>query len=222
MEDADIDALASLRAQSFAARTRPAPFLAIDNFLPREVHDRVLADLIACQSDFQSNRMTGRDSLVLINPQSVQPVLDEIERRFDELITKLAALGAPVEDVTHCRLEVPSATATGHANFHAPHIDNDPLSGIEFVLARRVSFAWYAFQEPKAFEGGDLRLWDFAEIPSERGPWTPAATWADHACTNNSLLVFSSSSRHEVLPVRMFQGEFADRRFAVITAAIAS
>jgi hypothetical protein len=222
MDEADLDALAEMRAQSFVTRTRPAPFLAISNFLPTDVHQRVLNDLIASEKDFWSNHAEGRDSLVVVNPRASQPVMNELQHRFDELVMKLAALGAPVDDITRCHLEPPSATAAGHANFHAPHIDNDPLSGVDIVLPRRISFVWHAFRQPQRFTGGELRLWNYSEVASDRGPWTPAATWTDHPCMDNSLIAFSSSSLHEVLPVQLFDGEFADRRFAIVTAAHAS
>ena len=222
MDDGDRDGLAELRAQALASRTRPAPFFVIENFLPNGVHDLVLDGLIELESSFWSNRTAGRDALALVNPQLLGPVVAEIKQHFDEILTALAAQGAPLNDVHDCRLEPPAVSASGHASFHAPHIDNDPISGIEAAYSRRVSLVWHAFRQPQRFIGGELRLWDYSDVASERGTWTPAATWTDHPCRDNSLVAFSSSSLHEVLPVQMFNGEFADRRFAVVTAAHAS
>ena len=222
MEDADRDALAQLRVQALISRTQPAPFLVIENFLPNDVHDLVLDGLRGLESEFWSNRTAGRDALVLVNPQPVGPVIAEMERRFHEILAALSAQGAPVSDVHGCRLESPAVSATGHANFHAPHVDNDPMGGVEAVLTRRISLVWHAFRQPQSFTGGGLRLWDYSEVASEHGPWTPATTWIDHPCNDNTLVAFSSYSLHEVLPVQMFEGPFADRRFAVVTAAHAS
>jgi len=222
MDDADRDALAELRVQALVLRTRPAPFFAIENFLPDDVHDLVLEGLIGLESEFWSNRTAGRDALALVNPQLVGPVIAEMERRFDEILTVLSAQGAPINDVHGCHMEPPAVSASGHASFHAPHIDNDPLSGVDAVFTRRISLVWHAFRQPQSFTGGGLRLWDYSEVASEDGPWTPASTWTDHPCNDNTLVAFSSYSLHEVLPVQMFNGEFADRRFAVVTSVHAS
>lgn len=222
MDDADLEALARMRASTIAARTRPAPVLIVDDLLSVDLHDEVLTSLIALESEFWSNRTAGRDALVIVDPPCVAPVVDAIRRRFDEFVDALGTLGAPLDGLDACRLEAPAVSASGSRSFHAPHIDNDPASGVEMVVTRRVSFVWHAFRSPNAFEGGELRIWDHAEVASPRGPWTPGATWTDHPCRDNQLLVFSSSSLHEVLPVRMSDGPFADRRFAVITAAHAA
>jgi hypothetical protein len=222
MDDADRDALAELRAQALLSRTQPAPFFVVENFLPNDVHDLVLDGLIGLESEFWSNRTAGRDALALVNPQPVGPVIAEMKRRFDEILAVLSAQGAPVNDIHGCHMEPPAVSASGHANFHAPHIDNDPLSGVDAVFTRRISLVWHAFRQPQSFTGGGLRLWDHSEVASEHGPWTPASTWNDHPCNDNTLVAFSSYSLHEVLPVQMFEGPFADRRFAVVTAAHAS
>jgi len=222
MDDADRDALAELRVQALVLRTRPAPFFAIENFLPKDVRDLVLDQLTGLESQFWSNRIAGRDALALVNPQAVGPVITEIERRFDEVLDALSTQGAPVSDIHGCRLESPAVTASGHASFHAPHIDNDPGAGAQAALTRRISLVWHAFRQPQSFTGGGLRLWDYSEVASEDGPWTPASTWTDHPCNDNTLVAFSSYSLHEVLPVQMFNGEFADRRFAVVTSVHAS
>ena len=65
-----------------------------------------------------------------------------------------------------------------------------------------------------------MRVWDHVEIPSDLGRWTPAETWTDHACRDDCLLVFPSTSLHESPPTSMPEGEFADRRFSIVTAAL--
>lgn len=219
MDDADLDALAKLRAETFVSRTHPAPIHIIEDFLPPEMRDLVLEGLVRDEGAFFSNRTDGRDALVAIDPEPVRSVIAEFEHRFDDVVATLTRLGAPTEDIDGCHFETPSVTAAGHASFHSPHIDNDPLSGVSAVVTRRISFVWHAFREPRSFEGGELRLWDYADIPSDRGPWTPASTWTDHPCRDNTLIAFSSYSLHEVLPVRAPNGPFSGRRFAVVTAA---
>lgn len=219
MDDADLAALSAMRDSEFAARSRSAPVLVIERFLADEIHDEVLESLIAAEPRFRSNLAPGRESLALFDAPEARPVLDAIERRFDEVVAAMADAGAIVDGVDLRGIEPPAVSASGHGSFHAPHTDNDPTAGFEPSITRRLSFVWHAFRTPQAFTGGELRVWDHADVPSERGPWTPVSTWTDHACGDNQLIVFSSYSRHEVVPVHMPDGTFADRRFAVVTAA---
>lgn len=219
MEESDLVALARLRAETVANSARSGPVLVVRDFLPSDARDTVFEALIRREHEFAPNTTAGRDGLVLRSFEESAIVTDAIRARFDEFVAAFAELGAPVDDVTLCELEDATATASGHGSFHAAHIDNDPFGGVPAGVSRRISFTWHAFREPKRFEGGDLRIWDHAEIPSSRGPWTPAATSRIHACVDNTLVVFSSYSLHEVVTVRAHGGEFADRRFAVVTAA---
>ena len=219
MEESDLVALARLRAETIARSTRSGPLLVVDDFLPATERDAVFEALVRREREFAPNTTDGRDGMVLRSFAESAFVTDAIRARFDEFVAALAALGAPVDDVTRCELEDATATASGHGSFHAAHIDNDPFGGVPAGVSRRISFAWHAFREPKRFEGGDLRVWDHAEIPSPRGPWTPGASSRIHTCADNALIVFSSYSLHEVVTVRAHGGAFADRRFAVVTAA---
>jgi len=74
-----------------------------------------------------------------------------------------------------------------------------------------LTFVYYFNRRPKAFEGGDLALYDgdaAAGLFSNRhftkvGP------------VDNRLLVFPSNAQHEVLTVRCPSGAYEDSRFTL-------
>ena len=222
VDDADADALASLRVAALHRRTRPAPIVVVRDLLPASDRAALVSALLEREAEFRSNRDTGRDGSVLADAPETAIVTEAISNRFAEIVAALAEKGAPVGDVTGCALEPATVTAYGHGHFHAPHIDNDPRGGVPAAFTRRISLVWHASTGPDGFTGGDLRLWDHAEIPSDRGPWTVARTFSDHRPIDNALVAFSSYSMHEVLAVTMPDGEFRHRRLAVVTAAHAS
>ena len=68
---------------------------------------------------------------------------------------------------------------------------------------RRISCVYYLHRRPRAFEGGDLLVYD------GRGRAHPVAP------EHNSAVFFPSDLLHEVLPVTCPSRAFADSRFAI-------
>lgn len=78
-------------------------------------------------------------------------------------------------------------------------------------MKRQLTFVYYFNRSPKAFEGGDLALYDSdvsAGLFSERH-------FTKVAPVDNRLLVFPSSAQHEVLMVRCASGAYEDSRFTL-------
>jgi Rps23 Pro-64 3,4-dihydroxylase Tpa1-like proline 4-hydroxylase len=70
---------------------------------------------------------------------------------------------------------------------------------------RVLSAVYYFYAEPKAFSGGELRLFQLGENPA----------FVELQPLQNSLVVFHSWVPHEVRPVSCPSGEFRDYRFAI-------
>lgn len=110
------------------------------------------------------------------------------------------------------RVEVEIAAHNDGAHFYA-HTDI-PIGGHREGLEgnegydRVVSAVYYFHGEPKGFSGGELRLHRFGGSGAE-------GEFVDVAPDQNSLVVFPSWARHEVLLVSCPSGRFADSRFAV-------
>lgn len=93
----------------------------------------------------------------------------------------------------------------GHFN---PHIDT--VEDLDRV--RILSCVYYFAATPPRFSGGALRLHAF---PSKTGADSDAPPYVDVAPETDTFVVFPSWLRHEVLPVRVPSGAWADRRFAI-------
>ncbi len=100
----------------------------------------------------------------------------------------------------------------------APHLDI-PIGADRAPLAaadrhdRVISAVYYFHAEPKAFTGGELRLYRYG-APAETIGQEPG-NHVDIAPINNSLVAFPSWALHEVRPVQCPSDEFREYRFAV-------
>jgi len=117
----------------------------------------------------------------------------------------LARLRLPSFPVSRFEIQL---TATNDGQFFRQHKDDDADS----VRSRVVSFVYYFYREPKAFNGGALRLYD-AEL-GRAGSVMPGAHQTVHP-TQNQIVFFPSDCLHEVLPVECPSREFADSRFTL-------
>ncbi|MBS0446435.1 MAG: 2OG-Fe(II) oxygenase [Proteobacteria bacterium] len=97
-------------------------------------------------------------------------------------------------------------TASGNGDYFRLHADSDAKS------TREISFVYYFHREPRRFSGGELRLYDCRQIDGRRVPSDTPQTLSPR---QDLLLLFPSANDHEVLPVRVPSGEFADSRFTI-------
>jgi Rps23 Pro-64 3,4-dihydroxylase Tpa1-like proline 4-hydroxylase len=102
------------------------------------------------------------------------------------------------------KLEV-EMIAHGDGGFYGRHVDLNPHREAETI--RALSGVYYFHTRPRAFTGGELRLY-----PSATGA---TDTFIDVEPAHNSFAVFPSWLTHEVMPVRCPSGRFADSRFSV-------
>jgi hypothetical protein len=93
----------------------------------------------------------------------------------------------------------------GHFNAHIDTVEVPDR-------VRILSCVYYFAATPPRFSGGALRLHAF---PSRAAADTDAPRYVDVAPETDTFVAFASWLRHEVLPVRVPSGAWADRRFAI-------
>ncbi|MCM3905988.1 MAG: 2OG-Fe(II) oxygenase [Pyrinomonadaceae bacterium] len=102
-------------------------------------------------------------------------------------------------------------TASNDGDFFKVHRDNSFTEPLDVSL-RELSYVHYFHSEPKAFSGGQLRIYDSEDGEVQSSEDRILKTIVPR---QNTLVVFSSSYDHEVLPVRCPTGKFVNSRFTV-------
>lgn len=130
------------------------------------------------------------------------PLCSRLERACAEALHRL---GLFEPDLEAREFEINAYRDGGH---FAPHIDT--LERLDAV--RIVSCVYYFAGMPRGFSGGELRLFGFPTATASPGPRPPTV---DIVPETDSLVVFPSWLRHEVLPVHVPSGTWADARFTI-------
>lgn len=120
-------------------------------------------------------------------------VRDAVLRRLDTVRSRLGVAEFPIGEV---ELQL---TSHNDGEYYHWHRDN----GTPQTEARQITFVYYFHGEPRRFGGGELVLY-----PSQGEAHTVDPL-------NDSLVFFSSATRHEVRPVTCPSGRFADGRFTI-------
>ena len=113
-------------------------------------------------------------------------------------------LGLPLFEISMVELQI---VAYGDGSFQKSHIDRVVGPAASVPTNRRLTAVYYFNRLPKAFSGGELRIYPLMRRPGHR--------FIDVEPVRNRLVVFPSWARHEVRPVRVPSGRFEDSRFAV-------
>ncbi|MBV9930973.1 MAG: 2OG-Fe(II) oxygenase [Alphaproteobacteria bacterium] len=193
------------------------PWARFESFLAPDEEAGLLAWTLANEERFTESKVWGG---------TVDPA-----RRISRYTTDLGPHGAILEARIAARLDdmfraigtrpfVPEyyeleLVAHGDGAHFGAHTDI-PIGAARARLAegqggtnrRLLSGVYYFYREPKAFDGGALRLYRLAggDGPEDRVDVEPV---------RNSLVVFPTWALHEVRPVRCPSGAFPDSRFAV-------
>lgn len=99
-------------------------------------------------------------------------------------------------------------TAHNDNNFYKVHNDNGSADTAHRVL----TFVYYFHRQPKAFTGGELRIYDHKVL---NGYHYAADTYRTVEPTDNSIVFFASEEMHEVLMVNCPSQAFLDSRFTI-------
>lgn len=99
-------------------------------------------------------------------------------------------------------------TASNDGEFFKAHNDNTA----EDLRSRELTFVYYFYREPKAFSGGELRLYD---TYVEGRHYVAGESCQILSPLQNRIVFFPSCLVHEVLPIICPSRLFADSRFTV-------
>jgi SM-20-related protein len=99
-------------------------------------------------------------------------------------------------------------TASNHGDFFRHHSDNAE----EEIARRQLTYVYFFHREPKAFEGGELRLHDAYR---ENGTWVTGGKYKAVVPPQNQIVFFPSGLLHEITPIACPSQAFADSRFTV-------
>ncbi|MEB3232183.1 MAG: 2OG-Fe(II) oxygenase [Leptolyngbyaceae bacterium] len=196
------------RKQSLPKGVIPSRYIQLTHFLDEATHDQLLDFTLDQQSAFVgSSTSTGdinyRQSSVLHHfPDFANLMRGEIHAAFADVI---AALKLTPFNITQVEAQL---TAHNDENYYKIHNDN----GSEDTATRVLTYVYYFYQEPKAFTGGVLRIYD-SRI--QNNYYVQAESFQDITPINNSIVFFPSHYMHEVLAIQCPSRQFAHSRFTI-------
>ena len=183
----------------------------IDNFLSPEENQQALAIALDNYDNFvESNTTTNADnyrqSSVLYATYYTELYHLLRKRILKQIPSIVKELGMDSFLVSQVEMQM---TAHGDGCFYKIHNDS---SGSTDTANRVLTYVYYFHQEPKAYSGGALRIYE-TDI---HGPATePSELFEDVIPENNSIVLFDSRVKHEVLPVACATHAFEDSRFTL-------
>ncbi len=213
----DIDAkLEAVGAPEFSVDRR-CPHLIFRNLLGADFVQSLLKYVVDRQDDFRTggmhNRLTGER---FVDPKMrVASYLNDLGAFGDPIRVLVDAVAAPA--LKALNLIEPAVepkefliTAYPNGGYIGEHIDTQ--TGPRSV--RILSCVYYFAATPHRFSGGELRLYGFPRR-STAGTEPSRPPFVELAPETDSLIFFPSWLRHEVLPVRVPSGAWADSRFTI-------
>ena len=190
------------------------PVVVFDEFLVAHEWRELLGYTLASAPAFRATEVIGGDGSSRLDQQyrrsQVLFDLGPFHRIFVERLmtflphvtTRLGYSWFPVSQV-----EV-QLTGTNNGEYFRMHTDNDAGE----VAGRALTFVYFFHREPRAFAGGELRVYDSG---SDNGHSKTPGPHRVIYPLQNQMVFFDSSRLHEILPVGCPSGDFADSRFTV-------
>ena len=198
--------------------THPNNVFVKQDFLPKRELRALTKYVLEHESEFTQSTVIShegpdsssdpsyRKSLVLYNLGEYTSMIQD--RLLNLLPTVLTAFEREAFPIAHLDIQV---TASNDGDFFKVHQDNSSEEPVD-INRREISFVYYFHTAPKAFTGGQLKLYN-----SENGEVEQSKTKTAQTITPrlNTLVLFPSSYDHEVLPVRCPSRKFGSSRFTV-------
>ena len=183
------------------------------DFLPPDEHEQLLDFVLAQRDAFASATVYDEGAQVVsgthrsadklkggLGPHK-ESFLLHVRERLPEMF---AGSGVPAKPVVRFETEVVAHNEGGRFGRHIDTLTGASRNGDHSPGVRTVSGVYYFYREPRAFTGGELRIFAFGSDDH-----------VDIAPQENAFVVFPSFAGHEVLPVSCPSGAFEDSRFSV-------
>lgn len=185
----------------------PAPFVLLESFLPEETNRRLLQIACANQTKFEPATVGGTS----YSPELRQQINLDNEEIKD--LMKPAVVPALLQAWPKLVQNSPSSnpayrglTVTLTHNQQFGRIHRDDVGG-----KYSVSCVYYFHQEPRAFTGGALLLYD----TQQDGLEVQTRLFTQVKPNNNSVIFYPSHVYHQITSVSCEQNDFAKGRFAI-------
>jgi SM-20-related protein len=185
-------------------------YIQIENFFPPEFQHQLLNYAITSRADYADTGpatnnefyQDHRNSLVIYYPRYTEMFLERLRQVMPRVMEHL-----DLSPFAVARIET-QLTAHNDQNYYKIHNDNSSPD----TAARRLTYVYYFHQEPKAFSGGELAIYD---TEMREGRATAGTNFQVVEPKNNSIVFFPSYYMHEVQAVHCPSRAFADSRFTL-------
>jgi hypothetical protein len=172
-------------------------------YVLRRNHDFRISEVVAPGADYGTANFDHRRSRVLMDLGEFSSIIaTRIRSCLPQLVHRL---GHAAFSIANIEAQI---TASNHGDFFRWH--NDNLNGP--AASRKITFVYFFHREPKAFGGGELRLYD---SHWEHGSYAPDSDYYTVVPRQNEVVFFDSSLAHEITLVQCAQGRFEDSRFTI-------
>jgi Rps23 Pro-64 3,4-dihydroxylase Tpa1-like proline 4-hydroxylase len=179
----------------------------IRNFLPQDMHAALLAYVFEHEGEFTGSNVLSNDpeyrkSSVLYRFPDYDQMFRTALRAANPQICE--AIGVPSFTIDHIECQL---TATSDRGYFKPHNDNSAGVG-----HRKITFVYYFHREPRPYNGGEIRFFDYNPLAPDTGD---ARHLLELLPVQNSIIFFDASCYHEVRDVLCQTPGFANARFTV-------
>jgi Rps23 Pro-64 3,4-dihydroxylase Tpa1-like proline 4-hydroxylase len=187
----------------------------LDEFLAPQELEELIDFTLQHETDFQNSEVISpsgepgvvdyshRRSRVLMDLGKRQElILDRIRGVLPRVLDQLGVEEFPVTDVEA------QITASNDGDFFGVHSDDAQ----EMIASRRVTFVYFFHREPRAFDGGELRLHDSRSNGEQQ---IKTGSYQSIEPRQNQIVFFPCSVLHEITSVECPTGAFADSRFTL-------
>lgn len=190
----------------------PASWVALEEFLVWQELHRLWEYVKAHEPSFLGSKVVShpdpkylehRRSRVLLDAGPFHSLVEQrIKYYFSHVAKGLCQGPFPISQVES------QITASNDGDYFKIHNDSTNAN----APFRVISYVYFFYSEPKAFQGGELALYD-SRI--ENGVAVPTKLRTRITPEQNTMVLFPSACPHEILPVSCPSGRFPDSRFTI-------
>lgn len=189
---------------------QPPPFGLVNNFLGVEQLIDLLKYVESKQPFFETSKIIYENGSRIDLSERISQVLRKIDEYQVLFESKLMKLMSFIFERIKCKVFNPhkfeiQLVAHRDGAFFKPHIDTELNKSAK--SRRVISCVYYFHTMPKAFSGGELRLYSLSNGKQ--------VNFIDIEPLCDTLIFFPSWFPHEVLPVICPNKSFMDSRFAI-------